>query len=427
MNYQQAINFLYGQHPVFEREGAGAYKPGLDTSRRLAALFGDPQQNYAIIHVTGTNGKGSVSHMLAAMLQSAGYRVGLFTSPHLVDFCERIKVNGVMISHRDVADWVEAYQALHFPGAPSFFELTSTMALAHFAREKVDVAVVEVGLGGRLDSTNIVTPVLSVITNISLDHTDLLGSTLGEIAAEKAGIIKHGVPVVLGEGQEAESRCVIESKAMAMQAPLVIASDDPMVVRAYRHNGELYVDTRNDGTAIHCALAGDYQVANVNTVLAAAQVLRQLGYRLNVAQGLEHVVELTGLMGRWMRLQENPLVVCDSAHNVAGMEYAMRQLASTPAAHIHMVVGFMADKDVTSMLSLMPENATYYFTQVSSPRALKSTELRKLAAALNRHGCGYSTVEKAVKAALAAATPADVVYVGGSMYVLADFLAKWPY
>lgn len=427
MNYQQAINFLYGQHPAFEREGAGAYKPGLDTSRRLAALFGDPQQNYAIIHVAGTNGKGSVSHMLAAMLQSAGYRVGLFTSPHLVDFCERIKVNGVMISHRDVADWVEAYQALHFPGDPSFFELTSTMALAHFAHEKVDVAVVEVGLGGRLDSTNIVTPVLSVITNISLDHTDLLGSTLGEIAAEKAGIIKHGVPVVLGEGQEAESRCVIESKAIAMQAPLVIASDDPMVVRAYRHNGELYVDTRNDGTAIHCALAGDYQVANVSTVLAAAQVLRQLGYRLDVAQGLERVVELTGLMGRWMRLQDNPLVVCDSAHNVAGMEYAMRQLANTPAAHVHMVVGFMADKDVTSMLSLMPENATYYFTQVSSPRALKSTELRKRAAALNRHGRGYSTVEKAVKAALAAATPADMVYVGGSMYVLADFLAKWPY
>ena len=409
MNYQQAINFLYGQHPAFEREGAGAYKPGLDTSRRLAELFDDPQQNYAIIHVAGTNGKGSVSHMLAAMLQSAGYRVGLFTSPHLVDFCERIKVNGVMISHRDVADWVEAYQALHFPGDPSFFELTSTMALAHFAREKVDVAVVEVGLGGRLDSTNIVTPVLSVIINISLDHTDLLGSTLGEIAAEKAGIIKPHVPVVVGETTP-ETRPVFLQKARECSAPIVFAEDEDVAPLP------------------DFELKGYYQERNLRTILCAARELSRQGLlpagmdRQRLEHALQHVSTNTGLMGRWQTLQTAPLVVCDTGHNPAAWVYLAPQIKAQPCHTLRIVFGMVDDKDIGQVLTMLPATATYYFTQASTHRAIPAAQVALLAADHGLHGQAFDDVATAYHAALADASPSDFIFVGGSSYVVADLL-----
>ena len=425
MTYQQAIEFLYSQHPAYERHGAGAYKPGLETSRCLAAAFGNPQNAYPIIHVAGTNGKGSVSHMLAAVLQSAGYKVGLFTSPHLVDFRERIKVDGQMISRADVVSWVMRYRRLAPAVEPSFFELTSTMALNYFAKQAVDIAIVEVGLGGRLDSTNIVSPIVSVVTNIALDHTDLLGNTLPQIAREKAGIIKPHVLVVVGEVANEAVRAVFLDAAMRMDAPLTFACDAPQIIAHEREKGVMKLRT-GAGQVLQCDLIGDYQPQNVNTVLAVVDVLKTLGWRTNVASGLAHVAELTGLMGRWMVLRQEPMVVCDAAHNPAGMRWAMSQLASTPHDRLHMVVGFMADKDVKSLLQLLPRDATYVFTQAATPRALPACQLAQLAAEHGLEGVAVADVKSAVRQAMRDASRGDVVYVGGSMYVLAELFAAWP-
>lgn len=426
MNYNEVIDYLYNQRPAFERQGAGGYKPGLQTSIDLDNRFGNPHRHYRIIHIAGTNGKGSVSHMLATMLQLCSYRVGLFTSPHFVDFRERIRVNGEMISQDDVVRFVSEFKAMDYQGEPSFFELTSIMAFRHFAEQQVDVAVVEVGMGGRLDSTNIVKPILSVITNVSLDHTEFLGDTLPLIAAEKAGIIKRGVPVVVGEA-DALTRPVFEQKAHDMQAPITFAQDVPEVIGACHVGDRLMVDTARLGE-IACELTGDYQRHNINTALAAQRVLEQLGLHLpheRVGEAFASITATTGLMGRWMTVTHEPCrTICDSGHNIAGITAVVGQLAHEHYDHLHMVMGFMRDKDLQHILPLLPTDATYYYTRAHTTRALPPDELRAMAAPHGLVGDCYPDVTAALTAAHAAATPRDLIYIGGSMYLLAEFFSS---
>lgn len=426
MNYDETIDFLFNQRPAFERQGAGGYKPGLQTSKDLDELFGHPHRHYRIIHVAGTNGKGSVSHMLATMLQVNGYHVGLFTSPHFVDFRERIRVDGQMMPRDEVVRFVEEYQAMRYQGTPSFFELTSTMAFRFFADSGVDVAVIETGLGGRLDSTNIVTPVLSVITNVSFDHTEFLGDTLPQIAAEKAGIIKHGVPVVVGEAQ-AEVRQVFEQAARRCKAPIVFAQDRPQVAGVSHEANHLVVNSKRHGV-ITCELAGDYQRHNINTALVAEEQLERMGFMLKselVNSSFGCISHVTGLMGRWMTVDTKPCrIICDSGHNVAGITSIVHQLGIERFAHLRMVMGFMRDKDLGHILPLLPTGATYYFTQAQTPRALPAGELRQMAGSQGLIGECYEDVMAALDAARAAAEPDDLIYVGGSMYVLAELFAN---
>ena len=427
MTYQQTLDYLYGQRPSYERQGAGGYKPGLQTSRDLDALYGHPHRQYRSVHIAGTNGKGSVSTMLAAVLQSAGYRVGLFTSPHFVDFRERIRVNGRMIPRQEVVRFVDDFMRRGYAGDPSFFELTSTMAFRYFADCKVDFAMIETGLGGRLDSTNIITPILSVITNISLDHTEFLGDTLPEIAREKAGIIKAGVPVVVGEAQ-GEVRQVFEQKAKEEGAPIVF-SDELNPIAASIHADSCQIVTTRSGATLACALTADYQLANIATVLTAIDQLVAQGVAVPpeaVRAGLAQVCQLTGFMGRWTTLQTHPRVVCDSGHNLAGIKWVTTQLAHERYERLHMVVGFMRDKDLKRILPLLPQEATYYFTQACTPRALPAGELRRMAAACGLQGECYASVNEALAAAQQAARPeADLIFVGGSMYVLAELFSTF--
>ena len=319
--WERTLDYLFNQRPAFEREGATGYKPGLDTSLALDKKYHEPHRHYRIIHIAGTNGKGSTAHMLASCLQQCGYRVGLFTSPHMVDFRERIRVNGRKISRNYVMQWVEEYRNNPLKDhEPSFFELTSTMAFDYFAWRNVNVAVIETGLGGRLDSTNIVIPELSIITNIGLEHQQFLGNTLEEIALEKAGIIKHGKPVVIGHA-DGVVRDVFEREAKRLYAKITFAEDDPEVNNAKHGDKYLYLNTKSYGT-VDCQLTGDYQKENVNTVLTALNCLKELNYRIKldaIHDGLSHVVEYTGLMGRWMKISDKPLTICESAHNAAGM------------------------------------------------------------------------------------------------------------
>jgi dihydrofolate synthase/folylpolyglutamate synthase len=425
MTYQETLDYLYNQRPAYERQGAGGYKPGLQTSLDLDQLFGHPHRNYRIIHVAGTNGKGSVSHMLAAMLQLSGFRVGLFTSPHFVDFRERIRVNGQMISQDEVVQFVETFLKMGYPGTPSFFEITSTMAFSYFADQHVDFAVIETGLGGRLDSTNIVTPILSVITNVSFDHTEFLGNTLSEIATEKAGIIKPGVPVVIGEADQ-ETRPVFEETAMHVGAPIIFAQDTPEVIEAQHEGGKIIVNSARHGV-ITCELAGDYQCHNINTALAAERALEQLGVVMKsdvVNSSFHHIHSLTGLIGRWMTVSEEPCrTICDSGHNIAGITSVVDQLKNESYDHLHMVMGFMRDKDLQHILPLLPTDATYYYTHAHTSRAMPGDELRLLAAQFGLMGQSFPDVTAALAAARAAATHRDLIYIGGSMYLLAEFFA----
>lgn len=425
MNYQETLDYLYNQRPAYERQGASGYKPGLQTSIDLDELFGLPHRNYRIIHVAGTNGKGSVSHMLAAMLQLSGFRVGLFTSPHFVDFRERIRVNGQMISQDEVVHFVDDYLRRHYPGTPSFFEITSTLAFRYFARQHVDFAVIETGLGGRLDSTNIVTPILSVITNVSYDHTEFLGDTLPKIAAEKAGIIKQGIPVVIGEDNQ-DTRPVFEKAAISMGAPIIFAQDSPEVIDSHHNRGKLIVNSTRHGV-ITCELAGDYQCHNINTVLTAERVLEQLGVEIEydaVKSSFNRVSKLTGLMGRWMTVGEEPCrTICDSGHNIAGITSVVNQLKNEDYDHLHMVMGFMRDKDLQHILPLLPTGATYYYTHAHIARAMPADELQALAAQFGLKGESFNDVTAALNAARAAATHRDLIYIGGSMYLLAELFA----
>ena len=407
MNYSETITYLYQRTPLFQQVGAGAYKEGLTNSLLLDEHLGHPHRLFRSIHVAGTNGKGSCSHTLAAILQSAGYRVGLYTSPHLVDFRERIRVNGVPVSEQYVVDFVERERSFFEPLHPSFFELTTAMALRYYADCHVDVAAVEVGLGGRLDCTNLISPDLSVITNISFDHTQFLGHTLAAIAREKAGIIKPHTPVVVGEVLP-ETRSVFEQQAEAMEAPLYFAEEQSL----------LYAD-------VEMELKGCYQQKNRATVLAAIPLLQQAGYRVGEAEvrrGFAQVVELTGLQGRWQQLQDAPRMVCDTGHNVGGIRYVAEQLKSQHCRTLRMVIGMVNDKDIRGVLALLPRQAVYYFTQASVKRALPVEEFARLAMEAGLQGSCYPDVASAVRAAQKESLPEDFIFVGGSSYIVADLL-----
>ena len=413
MNYELTLQYLYTAAPAFEKVGAGAYKEGLSNTLALDEHFGHPHTKFKTIHVAGTNGKGSTSHTLAAYLQLCGYKVGLYTSPHLVDFNERIRVNGQPVPHQYVIDFVEQERHFFEPLQPSFFELTTAMAFKYFAEQQVDIAVIEVGLGGRLDCTNIITPILSVITNISFDHTGFLGDTLAKIAGEKAGIIKPGVPVVVGETTP-ETRPVFEGKAAELQAPIFFAEENPLATPA------LLADF---------ALKGTCQTKNLNTILNAIKVLSDhcgiVESPKTVSAALRSVVSLTGLRGRWEVIQQQPLVVCDTGHNLAAWEYlacGIKATAKRCGGRLHIVFGMVDDKDVNAVLDLLPKDATYYFTQADTHRAIPSEKLLSLAKSRNLHGASYSDVKSAYAAAIGNANASDFVYVGGSSYVVADFL-----
>lgn len=428
--WQRTLDYLYNQRPAFERQGAAGYKPGLDNSLALDKMYKEPHKHYRIIHIAGTNGKGSTAHMLASCLQECGYRVGLFTSPHFVDFRERIRVNGKKISRNFVIQWVNDYLKKDTPKDfnPSFFELVSTMAFDYFAWRNVNVAVIETGLGGRLDSTNIVTPEISVITNVGLEHQQFLGNTIEEITHEKAGIIKHGKPVVVGRANDAV-RDVIAKEAKRLYADVKFAQDKPEVTSATHVDNALRLTTKSFGT-IDCELTGDYQVENANAVLITLNILKRMKYRIKtdaVYRGFARISENTSLMGRWMKLGESPTIICDSAHNPPGMETIIKQLKREQYTKLHMVVGFMADKDVISMLKLLPDNALYYFTQAQTSRSMTADDLKALAGKVALKGDTYNHVYDALQAAIKAAKPKDLIYVGGSMYVLAELFAALGY
>ena len=403
MTYEETINYLYNSTPVFEHIGASAYKPGLATTLALDEHFGHPHQSYETIHVAGTNGKGSVSHSLAAVLQNAGFKVGLYTSPHLVDFRERMRVNGHCISKKRVIDFVKKERHFFEPLHPSFFELTTALALLYFKEEKVDIAIIETGLGGRLDCTNIITPVLSVITNISFDHIAFLGNSLKEIAGEKAGIIKQGVPVVVGETDE-ETRPVFEQKARDMEAPIFFAEEYKMPYPPPEFQ-----------------LKGNYQDKNLRTILCA---LSHIPHQLapNSEKALAHVCELTGLRGRWEMLRKKPLVVCDTGHNVAAWQYLAPQIKQQEAKTTRIVFGMVSDKDIDTVMQMLPENAVYYFTQAQTKRAIPATVVEEKGKQHNLQGKNYPDVKTAYQQALADASPDDFIFVGGSSYVVADLL-----
>ncbi len=425
MTYQETLDYLYTQTPVFQRDGASAYKPGLDTARALSAAFGDPHRRYRAVHVGGTNGKGSTAHTLAAIFRSAGLRTGLYTSPHLLDFRERIRVDGEMISRDAVVDFVERYLAM--PDVkdrhPSFFELTMTMAFEWFALREVDIAVVEVGLGGRLDSTNIIMPELSVITNISKDHTAFLGDTLREIAVEKAGIIKPGVPVVVGEA-EGDVLRVFEDAAARAGSPLVMAV--PVVAREM-DGGWLYEGCGMDGGDVYGELGGEFQPRNAATVLAAVRTLGLPQVTADaVRAGFAGVCGLTGLRGRLTTLCCAPYtLVCDTGHNPGAWQYLGAHLAGVKAPRKTVVVGFAADKDVDTILSMMPRDARYLFTKPSGNRGLDAAELARMAGRPGLRGETAETVADAVARVRSEAVDGEYIFVGGSNFVVADLLAVW--
>ena len=415
MNYQEVCDYLFRQTPSFEKSGRTGFKEGLATTLNLDSHYGHPHSAFKSIHVAGTNGKGSVSHMLAAQLQAAGYRVGLYTSPHLIDFRERIRINGEMIPEDYVVHFVEDF--LQWSDLkPSFFELTTALAFNYFKDKAVDIAVIEVGLGGRLDCTNILSPILSVITNISLDHTDMLGDTLSLIAGEKAGIIKREVPVVIGENHD-ETRPVFEVKALLNQAPIIFAEDQPLV---RLHDGNFVYA---DGTRFECDLKGVYQLKNINTVLHALQVLKSLSIIKKVDfSAFARVTELTGLMGRWQKLQDSPLVICDTGHTVGGWQYLSKQIAAVPCHQRRIVFGMVSDKDVSSVMEMLPKDAIYYYTQAETHRAIPAENVKAKGDGLGLKGTAYPSVAEAVLSALTESSTDDFVFIGGSTYLVADYL-----
>ena len=404
--YDQYTDYLFSQVPMFQNVGSNAYKEGLENTHILDEHFGHPHTQFRTIHVAGTNGKGSCSHTIASVLQEAGYKVGLFTSPHLTDFRERIRVNGTMIPEQYVMDFIDNERDFFEPLHPTFFELTTALAFKYFAEQKVDVAVIEVGLGGRLDCTNIITPDISIITNISFDHVQYLGDTLAKIAGEKAGIIKHGVPVIIGE-KHPETTPVFTEKAKREQAPLYFAED-------YKPNKDYQYE-----------LKGLYQSKNLQTSLCAIDQLIRNGYHIteeNIQNGLLHVTHHTGLRGRWQIVRHSPTVICDTGHNVGGIKYIAQQLKEQKCQELRIVFGMVSDKDVNSVLELMPQNAKYYFCQASVKRAMPHQQLKRLAKQHNLQGNSYKTVENAYKKALSQSNPNDCIFVGGSTFVFADFL-----
>lgn len=424
MNYQETLNYLYNSTPVFEHVGAVAYKEGLQNTLALDQHFNHPHTNFKTIHIAGTNGKGSCSHSLASILQEAGYKVGLYTSPHLVDFRERIRVNGQCISKERVVKFVEDERKFFEPLHPSFFELTTALAFKYFDEQKVDIAIIEVGLGGRLDCTNIISPILSIITNISFDHTQFLGDTLAKIAAEKAGIIKKGVPVIIGEANE-ETSPVFQSKANEVNSDIVFAEDNAIVTSSspMADGGRRYYLSNN--STLVGELSGDYQERNMNTILCACNILKQMNIIKNddvIAKGLTNICKNTGLLGRWQTIQNNPTVVCDTGHNVGGWNYLAPQIKRQQCNQLRIVFGMVDDKDINSVMYLLPKNAIYYWTQAESKRAIKAERVAEIAIKHDLRGEIFDNVEVAYTKALQDSNKDDFVFVGGSSYIVADLL-----
>ncbi|NCT10508.1 MAG: bifunctional folylpolyglutamate synthase/dihydrofolate synthase [Flavobacteriia bacterium] len=402
MNYKETLQWMFAQLPMFQRVGESAFKKDLTNTHAFSKQLGFPEKKFKSIHVGGTNGKGSTSHMLASILQEAGHKVGLYTSPHLKNFTERIRINGKEIPKRAVTAFINKNKAFLETHQLSFFEMTVGMAFDYFANEKVDIAIIEVGLGGRLDSTNIITPEVSVITNIGYDHMQFLGNTLPEIAGEKAGIIKEGIPVIIGEFQEEVAK-VFLSKALAMNTTILFASDDH--------------------TSYKTDLLGDYQKSNTKTAVAGIRKLT--GFEIsekNIVDGLQNVVKNTHLKGRWQILQQKPTVICDTAHNKEGLQIALNQLKNQKFEHLHIVLGVVSDKKTEDIFPLFPEEAIYYFCKPNIPRGLSEVVLQKQAATFGLQGNTFLSVKKALSNALKSANQQDIIYVGGSTFVVAEIV-----
>jgi len=427
MTYKETLDFLYSQLPAFHRIGKAAYRNDLNNTILLDNYFGNPHLKYPAIHVAGTNGKGSVSHMIASVLQEAGYRTGLYTSPHLRDFRERIKINGVMIPECYVVSFVTNHKDIINEVKPSFFEMTVALAFNFFAEEQVDVAVIEVGLGGRLDSTNIINPVLSLITNIGHDHMDLLGNTLEKVAKEKAGIIKNKIPVVISETQP-ETKGVFIDKANECGSPIIFADKSWLCVLGNNagfdgsREYEMTSLTYNQQFTGSSALGGDYQSKNLQAVFCVFNLLKNSFSvsNINIKDGIRNVVKNTGLYGRWQILGTEPLIICDTGHNREGLEYVLEQIKHTQKTNVHIVVGFVNDKDLDSVLPLFPTDAFYYFTKASVPRALNEVKLKTEAEKYGLKGECYRDVTSALKAAKKASDKSDLILVGGSTFVVAE-------
>ena len=424
MNYSETIHYLFNVTPLFQNLGAGAYKPGLRTTETLDEHFEHPHHRFRSIHVAGTNGKGSCSHTIAAILQAAGYKVGLFTSPHLLDFRERIRINGIMIPEQYVIDFVEKEKSFFEPLHPSFFEITPAMAFKYFAEELVDVAVIEVGLGGRLDCTNIIKPELSIITNISFDHQQFLGNTLTEIAGEKAGIIKRDIPVIIGETVP-ETRLVFKEKAKTVDTRIIFAEDAPIVLKSFVNGKNFRVYNTTIYGEIYGALTGDCQDKNTNTILTAITHLDCFKIPLQaILRGFAEVCETTGLMGRWQYIQKNPTVVCDTGHNMGGWKYLGERLTKISQEQpLKIVFGMANDKDIDGVLEILPKTAQYYWAHASVDRALTESQLEGIAAKYALRGKKFTTVEAAYKQALLEASANDFIFVGGSNFVVSDLLS----
>jgi dihydrofolate synthase/folylpolyglutamate synthase len=422
MTYQEALDYLYNRLPVFHLTGASAYKPGLENTTRLLAALDNPHTRFKSVHIAGTNGKGSVSHYLAAILQQAGYKTGLYTSPHLVDFGERIRINGKMIEQHYVVDFINTYKQLTETVQPSFFELTMAMAFDYFAHENVDIAIIETGLGGRLDSTNIITPELSIITTIGVDHTEFLGNTLAQIAFEKAGIIKPGVPVVIGE-MLSETKPVFEEKVAQTASRMVVAESNFNVSFLNNENGTLNFSFKNK--RFSSQLTGTYQLKNLATVFAAIDQLKLKDFIITdeaVQEGLARVCDSTGLRGRWEKLSEEPLIIADTGHNVQGITALVDQLNQYSNRRKRIIIGMVNDKDIRGVLALLPGDSEYYFTNALTKRALPATELMQQAMEFHLYGNAYSTVEEAVNAARSESSPEDMILITGSNFVVGEAL-----
>ena len=424
MTYKEATAYLFDSVPMFQNVGGAAYKEGLQNTLALDDHFGNPHRRFKTIHVGGTNGKGSCSHTLAAILQSAGYKVGLYTSPHLTDFRERIRINGEMIPEEEVVSFVTNERAFFEPLRPSFFELTTSLAFKYFSEQAVDIAVIEVGMGGRLDCTNIITPVLSVITNISLDHTQFLGHTLAEIAHEKAGIIKPGIPVIIGETTE-ETRNVFLNKSLKVNSHIRFAEEENEITSSTEEYGKRIYQTLNYGR-LDGELRGLCQEKNAATILASVDELRKSGYDIqpdHIRNGFAHVCSLTGLRGRWQQVASHPTVICDTGHNTGGIGYIAEQLRLFQTGNLHIIIGMVNDKDIRSVLRILPQRACYNFTQANIKRALNENALQQSASEAGLKGTVWPDVKSAFYAAKQAAAEEDLIFIGGSTFVVADFLS----
>jgi dihydrofolate synthase/folylpolyglutamate synthase len=426
VNYTETLDFLYSRLPMFTRIGAAAFKKDLTNTLALCKELNHPEQQFKTIHIAGTNGKGSTSHMLASILQEAGYKTGLYTSPHLKDFRERIRVNGAMIPEQYIVDFVALHYDMFDSIEPSFFEWSVALCFDYFAKENVDVAIIETGLGGRLDSTNVITPLLSIITNIGWDHMDMLGDTLSKIAYEKAGIIKPDIPVVIGEYTE-ETKPVFIEKAKETGSNIAFANHLISVSNFSNNNlistGDIALNAIPWLQKLECDLPGNYQLHNITTVLTSVLQLRNAGFNISdeqIRNGLKKVKHNTGLMGRWQVLSTSPLTICDTGHNVNGIEYVVQQIGQTAHENLHMVIGMVKDKDISKVLSMLPSEAIYYFCNAAIPRALPAAELKEQAKQFGLQGNAFLSVKEAWLAATENAGSNDLVFIGGSTFVVAE-------